>query len=86
MKAVAFDTLKFARTLRDKANVSSEQAEGFADAIAEALQGDLVTRADLAAGLADTKSGIVKRVAGLIGLQTLAILGTVIALVRILKP
>ena len=86
MNAVAFDTLKFARTLRDKANLSSEQAEGFADAIAEALQGDLVTKADLAAGLADTKSEIIKWVAGLIGFQTLAIIGTVIALVRILKP
>ncbi len=49
MTSVAFDTLKFVRALRDKAKLSPEQAEGFADAIAEALQGDLATKNDLAA-------------------------------------
>ena len=47
MNAIPFDTLKFARALRDKAKLPPEQAEGFADAIAEAVQGDLATRADL---------------------------------------
>ncbi|WP_342105198.1 hypothetical protein [Methylobacterium sp. SI9] len=60
MAAVASDTLKFARTLREKAKLSPEQAEGLADARAEALQGDLVTKADLRAELADTRSGIVR--------------------------
>lgn len=48
MNAVPFDTLKFARALRDKAKLSPEQAEGFADAIAEAIQGDLATKRDIA--------------------------------------
>ncbi|SFD99998.1 hypothetical protein [Methylobacterium sp. 13MFTsu3.1M2] len=82
MAAVAFDTLKFARTLREKAKLSPEQAEGMADAMAEALQGDLVTKADLRAGLADTRSEIVRWVAGLIGFQTLAVIGAVVALAR----
>ncbi|MEE7438610.1 hypothetical protein [Methylobacterium oryzae] len=82
MAAVAFDTLKFARTLREKAKLSPEQAEGLADAMAEALQGDLVTKADLRAELADTRSEIVRGVAGLIGFQTLAVIGAVVALAR----
>ncbi|MGU3384980.1 hypothetical protein ACLBYG_10785 [Methylobacterium sp. D53M] len=82
MAAVAFDTLKFARSLREKAKLSPEQAEGLADAMAEALQGDLVTKADLRAGLADTRSEIVRWVAGLIGFQTLAVIGAVVALAR----
>ncbi|KQS54898.1 hypothetical protein SAMN02799625_02374 [Methylobacterium sp. UNC300MFChir4.1] len=82
MAAVAFDTLKFARTLREKAKLSPEQAEGLADAMAEALQGDLVTKADLRAELADTRSEIVRWVAGLIGFQTLAVIGAVVALAR----
>lgn len=84
MAAVAFDTLKFARTLREKAKLSPEQAEGLADAMAEPLQGDLVTKADLRAELADTRSEIVRWVAGLIGLQTLAVIGAVVALARAL--
>ena len=60
--AVAFGTLQFVRTLRDKAKMSSEQAEGLADKIdiaavrtdIEALR--LASRADLA----DTKAEIVK--------------------------
>jgi len=82
--AVAFDTLKFARTVREKAKLSPEQAEGLADAMAEALQGDLVTKADLRAELADTRSEIVSWVAGLIGFQTLAVIGAVVALARAL--
>ncbi|MGU3467462.1 hypothetical protein ACLBXO_21685 [Methylobacterium sp. C33D] len=84
MAAVACDTLKFARTLREKAKLSPEQAESLADAMAEALQGDLVTKADLRAELADTRSAIVRWVAGLIGFQTLAVIGAVVALARAL--
>lgn len=86
MTTVAFDTLTFARILHEKAIFSPKQAEALADAMAEALQGDLVTKADLAAGLADTKSEIIKWVAGLIGFQTIAIIGTVIALGRVVRP
>ena len=41
------DTLKLARALRDKAGLGPEQAEGFADAVSEALQGDVATKGDL---------------------------------------
>ncbi|MEE7505518.1 hypothetical protein [Methylobacterium mesophilicum] len=84
MAAVACDTLKFARTLREKAKLSPEQAESLADAMAEALQGDLVTKADLRAELADTRSEIMRWVAGLIGFRTLAVIGAVVALARAL--
>ena len=48
MSAVAFDTLKLARTLRDTAKMSQEQAEGVADALAEAMSGaELATKGDL---------------------------------------
>ncbi len=84
MTAVAFDTLRFVRTLREKAKLPPEQAEGLADAMAEALQGDLVTKSDLRAELAETRADIIRWVAGLIGFQTLAILGAVLAFVKVL--
>jgi hypothetical protein len=84
---MAFDTLKLARALRDKANFTPEQAEGAAGAIAEAIQTDLSTRADLIgvksellASIADAKAEVIKWVAGIVGFQTLAVIGTVLAL------
>ncbi len=47
MTSVAFDTLRLARALREKAKFTPEQAEGLADAMAEALQGDVATKVDL---------------------------------------
>ena len=48
MSAVAFDTLKLARKLRDSAHMPQEQAEGIADALAEAMSGaELATKSDL---------------------------------------
>ena len=47
MTVAAFDTLKFVRALREKAKLSAEQAEGFADAIAEAIQSDLASKGDV---------------------------------------
>jgi len=47
MTAAPFDTLKLARALREKAKFTPEQAEGAADAIAEAVQSDLATRTDV---------------------------------------
>ncbi len=58
MSVAAFDTLKLARNLRDKAKLTPEQAEGFADAIAEAMQGDLATKADLRETEGRLKAGI----------------------------
>ena len=47
MTAVAFDTLKFARALREKAKLSPEQAEGLADALVDVLDSNLATKADI---------------------------------------
>ena len=47
MSAVAFDTLKFAQNLRDKANFSPTQAEGVSQAFPEAITDQLATRGDL---------------------------------------
>lgn len=84
MTAVAFDTLRFVRALREKAKFPPEQAEGLADAMSEALQGDLVTKSDLRAELAETRSEVIRWIAGLISFQTLAILGAVLAFVKVL--
>jgi hypothetical protein len=47
MGAIPFDTLKLARTLRDKAKFAPEQAEGVADALSEAFQDEIATKTDL---------------------------------------
>ena len=48
MGAVAFDTLKLARKLRDSAEMTQVQAEGVADALAEAMSGaELATKSDI---------------------------------------
>jgi len=47
MPAVAFDTLKFARALQGKAKLSAEQAEGIAEAFADATGEQLATKYDL---------------------------------------
>lgn len=48
MGAIPFDTLKLARTLPDKAHFTAEQAEGVADALADAFQDRVATKDDLA--------------------------------------
>jgi len=47
MTALAFDTLKFAQTLRDKAKFTQEQAEGLANAIADATSDQIATKGDI---------------------------------------
>ncbi|MGE7417090.1 DUF1640 domain-containing protein [Methylobacterium tarhaniae] len=59
MTAVAFDTLKFARALRERAHLSTEQAEGLSEVFAEAVQGGLPTRADLQSLEASVKAEFV---------------------------
>ena len=49
MNALLFDTLRLSRTLRDKGRFTSEQAETLAEALGEAVQGDLATKADVSA-------------------------------------
>lgn len=46
MKAIAFDTLEFAKTLKD-ANFSPEQAEALAKAISGLVEERLATKLDL---------------------------------------
>jgi gas vesicle protein len=48
MTALLLDTLRLSRTLRDKGNFTSEQAEALAEALSEASQGDLASKADFA--------------------------------------
>jgi hypothetical protein len=52
--AYAFDTLGYAKRLRD-AGISQEQAEAHAEAAREFVMGELVTRSDLQAAM-DTLS------------------------------
>lgn len=120
MSVAAFDTLKLARSLRDKAKFSPEQAEGLADAISEVMQGDLATKSDLRetegrlrteietiksdlradieatksdlrqtelrlkAEIEASKAEVIKWMFGTIGFQTLVILGSAIALARLI--
>ncbi len=58
MAAVAFDTLKFAQTLREKAKFSPEQAEGLAEAFAHASADQLATKGDVADLRSDVKADI----------------------------
>ena len=59
MSAVAFDTLKLARKLRESAQMSQEQAEGVSDALAEAMSGaELATKPDIRELAAETKRDI----------------------------
>ncbi len=87
--SAAFDTLRLARSLRDKAQFSAEQAEGMAAAIAEAMQADLATKSDLRevelrleAKIESTKADLIKWVVGMIGFQTIVLLGAALALAR----
>ena len=45
--SIPFDTLKLARSLREKAKFAPEQAEGLADALSEAFQNEIATKTDL---------------------------------------
>ena len=46
---VMFDTLKFARALRDGGQFTTEQSERLSDALSDAISGEVVSRADLQA-------------------------------------
>ncbi|MGH9454544.1 MAG: DUF1640 domain-containing protein, partial [Terriglobia bacterium] len=62
-----FDTLRLSRTLREKGHFTPEQAEALAEALGEAVQGDLATKADLAALKAEVKALIAEAKAELKG-------------------
>jgi len=62
--SVAFDTLKFARALREKANMSAEQAEGVAEAFSGATSEQLATKADLDRSVAELGSALRVEIGG----------------------
>ncbi len=94
MSAILFDTLRLSRTLRDKGHFTPEQSEALAEALGEASQDNLATKTDISilkgeireavlsleARIEATKADILKRVVGPIGVQTIVIIGAVIAL------
>jgi len=68
MSAIAFDTLKLARKLRDSAHMPAEQAEGIADALAEAMSGaELATKADVLATVEGAKTELKTEIASVKG-------------------
>jgi hypothetical protein len=58
VSAVAFDTLKFAQTLRDKAKFTPEQAEGLSEAFAQASADQLATKSDISGLRSDLRSDL----------------------------
>ena len=76
MTTVSFDTLKFSRTLQDKAKLTPEQAEGVALAFAEASAEQMTTKSDLTSELAPIKGEllVVKWMVGFILAAVMAIL------------
>ena len=89
MSSVPSDTLKFAQTLRDKAKLTPEQAEGLSQAFSDATGEQIATNSDLnerklelEAKIEAVKAEILKWMFG----QTLIILGAVFAMVRMIHP
>jgi hypothetical protein len=90
MTTIVIDTLKLAHALKEKAHLTTEQAEGFASAIADALHDDLATKAELRevelqlnAKIESAKSEIIKWMVATIGFQMLIVLGALFAFVRV---
>ena len=72
MSMAAFDTLRFAQTLREKAKLTIEQAEGISEAFADATSDQMVTKSYL-----DTK---LKEMQLTIGSMIVALGGILIAI------
>jgi hypothetical protein len=93
MSAVPFDTHEAVKELK-AAGFPDEQAEAVTRVVRDAQSMDLsslatktdlaafATKRDLQVGLAETKAEILKWMVGTIGIQTVVIIGAVIALVR----
>jgi len=96
MTTLAFDTLKFAQTLRDKAKFTQEQSEGLAIAIAVATSDQIATKADirelkqdmreiemrLESKIDSLRIDGLKWIVGAVGFQTLIMIGTILSVVR----
>ena len=79
MTGVAFDTLKFAQRLREKAGFSAEHAEAAAEALAEAIGGaELTTKADL--------RDLEQRLTIRFGSMLIVAVGIILAALRFLPP
>jgi hypothetical protein len=84
MSSVAFDTLKLAQRL-EAAGFPPKQAQDMASAISDTIIDTVVTREYLDLRLAELKAEILKWMFGVVGLQTLAILGGLAALLRLFR-
>ena len=84
MSSVAFDTLKLAQRL-EAAGFPPKQAQDMASAISETIIDTVVTREYLDLRLAELKAEILKWMFGVVGLQTLAILGGMAAFPRLIR-
>ena len=81
MGAIPFDTLKLAQALRDKAHFSSDQAEGVAGALADAMSGaELVTKDYLDSRL----TALEQRLTIKLGSMLVVAVGGIAALVKLL--
>ena len=81
MAGIAFDTLKLARRLRDKAGFTPEQAEETAEALVEVIGGaELVTRADMLVALRDLEQRLIIKVGGMM----IVAVGVILAALRFL--
>ena len=82
MHTMTIDTLAHAKKLRS-VGFTEQQAEEVLAVITEARAADdLVTKADLATALAETKAEIIKWVVGLIFMQTAVIIALMIKLAK----
>ncbi len=84
MSSVAFDTLKLAQRL-EAAGFPPKQAQDMASAISETIIDTVVTREYLDLRLAELKAEILKWMFGVVGLQTLVILGGMAAFLRLIR-
>jgi hypothetical protein len=76
--AMIYDTLKLSKSLREHGNFTQEQAEALAEALNQAAQDNLATKGDLS----ELKAELLKWMLGAMGIQTIAIIGAVLAIVR----
>jgi len=92
MPSLAFDTLKLATELRDKAGLSYPQAEGAAEAITQAIEYHVATKDDIEAlkrdmllAIANAQMNVIRKMVVMAGLQTLVIIATVLEISRQIK-
>lgn len=79
MTGVAFDTLKLARRLREKAGFTPEHAEAASEALAEAIGGaELVTKTDMQISLHDLEQRLTIK----FGSMLIVAVGVILAALR----